>query len=220
MKEVYCISGLGADRRIFKHLTVEGVNFQFVDWIPPKPGDTIQSYAERLTAQLNDPKAFLLGVSFGGMMAIELSRILPISGVVLISSVKTHSELPLWMRTCGQCKIDRLLPEKRSITTIPGAKLLRPVQNYFLGAATEEEKRIANEYRDSVDPVYLKWSINQVLNWKNDWLPSNLYHIHGDRDHIFPIKKVKPTHVIHNAGHFMVFNRYEEINVILREIFR
>jgi pimeloyl-ACP methyl ester carboxylesterase len=142
---------------------------------------------------------------------------LPVKSVVLISSVKTNTELPFWMRSCGQLKIDSLLPEKKAITTVPGAKLLRPLQNYFLGASTEEEKRIANEYRDSVDPVYLKWSINHVLNWKNDWLPSNLYHIHGDKDHIFPIKNVKPTHVIRNAGHFMVFNKYEEINKILME---
>jgi pimeloyl-ACP methyl ester carboxylesterase len=218
MKEVYCISGLGADRRIFRNLSVDGVNFQFVDWIPPSQGDTMHSYAQRLSTQLKHPEASLIGVSFGGMMAIELARILPVSNVILISSIKDHTELPFWLRTCGQCKIDSLLPEKRSITTIPGAKLIRPLQNYFLGVSTEEEKRIANEYRDNVDPVYLKWSINKVLNWRNDWLPSNLYHIHGDRDHIFPIKKVKPTHIIPNAGHFMVFNRYEEINAVLREV--
>jgi pimeloyl-ACP methyl ester carboxylesterase len=218
MKQVYCISGLGADRRIFRYLEVEGVKFNFIDWIPPEHDDSMQSYAQRLSRQLPDPGAILLGVSFGGMMAIELSRILPVSGVVLISSIKTHMELPLWMRTCRQLKVDTLLPQKKPIASIPGVKLLRPVQNYFLGASTEEEKKIANEYRDNIDPVYLKWSINQILNWQNDWLPSNLYHIHGDRDHIFPIKKIKPTHTIHDAGHFMVFNRYKEINRILRAV--
>src|SRR5687768_45663 len=99
MKEVYCISGLGADRRIFKHLHVDRVNFNFIDWIPPKHGESMQSYARRLSRQLENTEAILLGVSFGGMMAIELSRIFPVSGVVLISSIKTHAELPFWMRS-------------------------------------------------------------------------------------------------------------------------
>lgn len=216
MKPIYCISGLGADERVFKKLNIQA-DLQFVQWVKPEPGETIQNYAHRLSSQIKDDNPIIIGLSFGGMMAIELSRILSISKVILISSVKSEKELPFWMRTCGQWKLDRALPD-RPLGSIPGSKAIRPIQNYFLGASTEEEKRIANEYRDNIDPQYLKWSINQVLNWKNDWLPSEMVHIHGNKDHIFPLKKVKPTHVINGGGHFMIMNHHKEISNILKEV--
>ena len=110
-----------------------------------------------------------------------------------------------------------MLPSK-PLHTIRPLKALRPVQNYFLGVESEEEKAIANQFRDSVDPIYLRWSINQVLNWQNKWQPQTIYQLHGEKDHIFPLKHVRPTHVVPNAGHFMVMNKCKEISEILNEI--
>ena len=217
MRHVYCISGLGADHRIFCKLKLEEAELHFIEWISPIPGENISSYADRLKTQITHENPVLVGVSFGGIMAIELARILKLDTVVLISSIKSFTELPRWMKFCGKYKIDRILP-KKPIREIPPLRLLRPVQNYFLGAKSKEEKKIANEYRDRVDPVYLKWSVNQVLNWQNDWYPVRTYHVHGDNDHIFPVRLVSPTHIIRNAGHFMVMNKCVEISAILNDI--
>jgi hypothetical protein len=56
------------------------------------------------------------------------------------------------------------------------------------------------------------------LNWKNEWRPESLFHIHGTRDKIFPYGLVHPTHTISAAGHFMVYQRPGEISAILNEI--
>jgi hypothetical protein len=120
------------------------------------------------------------------------------------------------MRSCGHYKFDRALPTK-GLAAYPALKLIRPIQNYFLGAHTQEEKKIANEYRDSIDPVYLRWAINQVLNWKNNWQPEKLVHLHGEKDHIFPVKKIKNAVVIPGGGHFMIMNRYKEISERIKE---
>ena len=217
MRHVYCISGLGADKRIFCKLEIQDSTFHFITWIQPQPGETIHDYAVRLSTQVEHENPVLLGVSFGGMMAIELAKIVPADKVILISSIKSFEELPAWMKICGKYKIDRMLPSK-PLHQIRPLRALRPMQNYFLGAESKEEKAIANQYRDHVDPVYLRWSINQVLNWQNNWKPSNTYHLHGAKDHIFPLKHVNPTHVVPNAGHFMVMNRCKEVSSILREI--
>lgn len=217
MQHVYCISGLGADERIFCKLRVPGSTFHFVRWIQPEHDESITTYAVRLSQQIEHERPVLMGVSFGGMMAIELAKILPVDKVVLISSIKSFTELPSWMRIFGRCKFDKFLPAK-PLHTIRPLKALRPVQNYFLGAESDEEKAIANHFRDHVDPLYLRWSIHQILNWKNDWMPERLYHVHGENDHIFPVRRVNATHVIPRAGHFMVMNKCAEISEILRSI--
>lgn len=217
MRHVYCISGLGADERIFCRLQVPDTTFHYVQWVQPLTNESISDYASRLCGQIRHDQPVLVGVSFGGMMAIEMAKMLSVDKVVLISSIKSFKELPLWMQVCGKYKFDKMLPSK-PLHSIRPLKMLRPFQNYFLGTESEEEKTIANHFRDTVDPLYLRWSINQVLNWRNDWQPQNFYHLHGEKDHIFPLKKVRPTHVVHNAGHFMIMNKCEEINQILQSI--
>jgi hypothetical protein len=218
MKTVYCISGLGADQRIFSGLQIPGVSLHFVEWLQPEPGEPLEAYARRMSQQIRNANPIILGVSFGGILAIEISKIISVEKLVLIASVKSHRELPGWMKAVGKLKLDRILPSNRPIQSIRPIRALRPIQNFFLGVQNDEEKRIANEYRDKVDPVYLKWSIQQVLHWKNDWNPENVYHIHGDRDKIFPLRNVHPTHVISHAGHFMVMNKCKEISEILNSI--
>src|SRR5688572_19391451 len=211
MKSIFCISGLGADERIFGKLQIPGAQLQFIKWVQPEENESIESYAKRLCNQIPIINPVLAGVSFGGMMAIEIAKLIPASKIILISSVKTCNEVPRWMRSCGQYKLDRALPSK-PLTAYPALKLIRPIQNYFLGAHTAEEKKIANEYRDSIDPIYLRWAINQVLNWKNNWQPENLIHLHGQKDHIFPVKKIKNAMIIPGGGHFMIMNRFTEIS--------
>ena len=217
MHHVYCLSGLGADERIFCKLKVPGSSFHYIKWVQPQDGESIVNYAGRLGKQIEHDNPILLGVSFGGMMAIEVAKLLHIQKVILISSVKSYAELPAWMKICGRYRFDRMLPS-RPLHSIRPLKVLRPIQNYFLGTESAEEKAIANHFRDNVDPAYLRWSINQVLNWKNEWQPETTYHLHGEKDHIFPLKHVKPTHVVPDAGHFMVMNKCSEISEILKNI--
>jgi hypothetical protein len=56
------------------------------------------------------------------------------------------------------------------------------------------------------------------LNWKNEWQPASLYHIHGNADKLFPIKKVSTGFVINNAGHLMLMNKSQEVSRFLAEI--
>src|SRR5688572_26783500 len=170
MRHVYCISGLGADERIFCKLQVPDTTFHYIRWVQPLPGESVGRYAERLCDQISHDRPVLLGVSFGGMMAIEMAKIFPVDKVVLISSIKSFRELPRWMKVCGRFKFDKVLPS-RPLHSIRPLRALRPVQNYFLGTESEEERAIANHFRDNVDPQYLRWSINQILNWRNEWQP-------------------------------------------------
>jgi pimeloyl-ACP methyl ester carboxylesterase len=211
MRRVYCISGLGADERIFQKLHVEGIQFNCLRWLDPLGKESIADYSKRMVSQLDEKEPLLMGVSFGGMMALEISKHVATHKVILLSSIKSREELPPWMKFSGQCGLNRFIPQRPW-------KWLGPIENHFLGTEGSEEEEIANSFREKVDPRYLRWAIDQVLNWKNHFRPPALYHVHGTHDKTFPIKRIKATHIIKGGGHFMVMNRAEEISRILQKI--
>ena len=109
--KIYAISGLGADERVFKFLKLNA-HIEVLHWIKPKRDESIQDYALRLSSKINtDEKFCLMGVSFGGLIAIEISKILNPELTILISSAKTESELPLIYKTFGKTKISKFLPK-------------------------------------------------------------------------------------------------------------
>src|SRR3979490_2478338 len=197
MKPIYCISGLGADRRIFSKLEVPGVRFIHLDWLTPFPGEAIEKYAARMMEQVDPEQPVLLGVSFGGMMAIEMAKLCSSPKVILVSSVKSHKELPNWMKLSGRLRLDNLIPSRPW-------KGFNPMENYFLGTESAEEAGIANAFSGSIDPRYLRWAIRQVLTWRHEWQPDQLWHIHGDKDRMFPLHRISSPQIIPGGGHFMV----------------
>jgi pimeloyl-ACP methyl ester carboxylesterase len=211
IKDIYCISGLGADQRIFSRITIPGVRLVHLPWLIPDPGETISNYALRMKAGINGDNPVLMGVSFGGMMALEIAKYYTAPTVILVSSVGQRRSLPRWMRACGWLRLNRLLPAR------PG-KGVGWLENYYLGVETAEDAELAKEFRGKTDPHYLHWAIGQILNWKNEWLPASFYHLHGSRDRIFPLRGIAATFVIPDSGHFMINNRAAEVNRLLEQI--
>lgn len=214
MQTVYCISGLGADHRIFARLNVPGVGFSPLEWLSPAHHEDIGDYARRMRIGIAGDRPVLLGVSFGGMMAIEMARNIPGATVIIVSSVATRSQLPWWMRLGGFLHIDRLSPAG----PIKRGAFLSRMEDHMLGVENEEEAVLCREFRSRVDPAYLNWAIGVILRWRNEWKPASFYHIHGGRDHIFPLHCVRPTFVIRDGGHFMIYNRAGQISGLLGAI--
>jgi esterase/lipase len=211
MKKIYCISGLGADERAFAKLHIRGYELVHLSWILPVQNETIEAYAKRMSESIMDENPVLMGLSFGGIMSIEIAKHIAAEKVILISSVKSSKEIPAWMKLAGRLKLNKLFPMRPN-------KLFEPIQNYNLGATTAEEKEMARTFRENVSPQYLDWAINQVLNWKNNWQPASLYHIHGNADRLFPIKKIHTNFVVDKAGHLMIMNKSREVNRYLEQI--
>src|SRR6185312_11284822 len=98
MKHIYVISGFGADERVFSKLDFGDNDVHFIQWQVPEKDETLASYAERLAKEIVYPNPILIGLSFGGMMAIEIAKLIPIEKVILISSIRDRYELPLLMK--------------------------------------------------------------------------------------------------------------------------
>jgi pimeloyl-ACP methyl ester carboxylesterase len=210
MQQLHCISGLGADERIFSKLTIPGAVLTPLQWILPQKEERIEDYAGRMAGQVHTDHPIFLGVSFGGMMALEMARLRPGAKVIIVSSVKTRKELPGWMKLSGRLGLNKLLPGNPP----RWARL----ENDFLGTETAEERVLVREFMKTADPVYLRWAIGQVINWRNEWLPSSLHHIHGSNDRTFPLKNIMATNIVPGGGHFMIMNRAKEVSTIIGSI--
>ncbi|MCB0490747.1 MAG: alpha/beta hydrolase, partial [Cyclobacteriaceae bacterium] len=92
--KLYCISGLGADHRIFANLQLNNVSVRHIHWEEPLPNHNLSDYAKTLLSQISDPEPILLGVSFGGLIAIEMTRWIKPLKIFLVSSIKTRNEMP------------------------------------------------------------------------------------------------------------------------------
>lgn len=213
MIPVYCISGLGADERVFSKLQLKGCDLYFIKWISPNKNESIESYALRLCEQIKEKEPVLIGVSFGGMMAVEIGKIISCSKIFIISSIKNRGELPLWMKLAGKFQLNKIIPFNRK------GNLFRSVEYYFLGPETSNEKSLMKEFRNRADKNYIFWAVDKILNWQNQIIPSNVIHLLGDRDKFFSVRKTKPNYIIRTGTHFMVYNRAEEVSAFIQTHF-
>jgi pimeloyl-ACP methyl ester carboxylesterase len=211
MKEtIYCISGLGADEKIFSNLHFKGYTLKHLPWLRPHKNEKIESYAGRMASSIEHSSPILLGVSFGGMIGIEIARQMELKKLILVSSIKSSAELPRWMKLAGRLKLNKILPN-RSLT------FTERIDNRRLGVSNEDEKQMARAYRKSADSVYIDWAIHQIINWNNDWQPPHIAHLHGDSDKIFPVKKITGARIIKGGTHMMIYNRSKEISQYISE---
>jgi pimeloyl-ACP methyl ester carboxylesterase len=209
-KELYIFSGLGADERVFQRLDFSEFSTTFVKWTVPQNKETIEHYATRLLDQITTTKPTLIGLSFGGLIAVEVAKQIDTEKVILIASAKTKKEIPFYYRFAGQLGLHKLLP----------ARLLKKsnfITNWFFGTSSTFDKHLLKQILIDTDPTFLKWAIDKVARWTNQNQTKNIFHIHGTSDKILPLSFVKCHSTIKNGGHLMTLNKADELNQILRQ---
>ncbi|WP_343558622.1 alpha/beta hydrolase [Sphingobacterium sp.] len=205
------MSGLGVDRRVFNKINFKGLKVTYLEWIAPISSESISCYARRLSTKITTESPVLIGLSFGGMVAMEIAKIIAVKRVILLASAKDDNELPKLYKLIGTLRLHRFIP-----TSI--LKSHHILSNYFFGVSSKEDKKLLKQILRDTDTKFLSWAINQIVNWKNKTFPNNLTHIHGSKDRIIPIRNVIPTFVIQGAGHFMTITHAKEIETLLQKI--
>lgn len=211
MNKIYIFSGLGVDQRVFDKIDFGNLDVEFIDWIEPLKSETLENYAKRISLSLNQTDPILIGLSFGGMIAVEISKILESKKIILIASAKTRNELPKIYQLAGRLKLNKLIPNSLF-------KKQNFITNWFFGLETIAEKQLLKRILKDTNPNFLSWAINEILNWKNEVSPKNSVHIHGNKDRIIPIQNLKADFIIENGGHFMTVNKAEEIERLIKQI--
>jgi len=209
-KELYIFSGLGADERVFQRIDFSGFSTTFIKWIVPHDRETIEDYTSRLLDQITTSKPTLMGLSFGGLIAVEVAKKIDTEKVILIASAKTKNEIPLYYRFAGQLGLHKLLPTRL-------LKNSNFISNWFFGTSSTYDKQLLKQILIDTDPAFFKWAIDKVVKWTNITQAKNIFHIHGTADKILPINFVNCNLRIINGGHLMTLNRADELNNILKQ---
>lgn len=209
MRDIYLLSGLGADKSAFNFIDLSGFNANHIEWVNPAENEQIENYAKRLSKQIQTDNPIVIGVSFGGIMAIEIAKLVKTEKIIVISSVKTKHEIPIYFRFMGYIKIHRLIP-------IRFFKQVNRLTYWFFGIKTKNEKELLMTIIKKTDTNFLRWAIDKIVNWQNTTRFPNLVHIHGTDDKIFPLKAA--DYKVYNGGHLMVINKGEELTALIRKI--
>lgn len=209
MQDVYLIPGLGADKRVFDFLDLAPYPCQYITWLDPQVGETIEHYANRLSEQIKSATPVLIGVSFGGLVAIEIAKQRSTQQVILISSARTNAEIPAYIRLLGRLNLHKVFPTRFLKSSIEPAY-------YFFGVSTPSDKELLRNIINDTDPRFLTWAIEKIVHWKNSVIPANTTLIHGSADRIFT--RSKGDYVIRKGGHFMIVNRAPEISTLLKQL--
>lgn len=210
MTNIYCISGLGADERIFKKLHIKGAKLIHLPWPEYDVYDEMGCYAQKIAALIKEDNPIILGISFGGMMAVEISKLVPVKQLFLISTAKTAAELtsPGWV-------VKKLLVSE----VLPGFVYKSPnkVMLSLFGAETDEEKDLLRAILKDSDGQFMRWAMRAIMLWQNAYVPQNATHIHGTGDNIILPANVEPDYWIEDGTHMMIYKRADEIAAIIEK---
>jgi pimeloyl-ACP methyl ester carboxylesterase len=195
LKKVVLFSGLGANERVFDYLDLGAAQTYIVRWIMPLPAESLPAYSSRIIAQIPFEKPVLLGVSFGGMVAVEVSKQICHEQVIIISSAPTYRQIPFYFRWPARLRIHHWLPGR---TGRPNRIIF-----FLLGIDRPEHQKLMSSILSETDPVFLKRAVNMILTWRNEDVPSSLISIHGKNDRLLP-KTSYPYSLLVSGGHLII----------------
>ncbi len=209
---MYLLSGLGADERLFRFLQLRHPNPIVIRWIKPFPNESLPAYSRRILAQItvDSEPPVLVGLSFGGMVAQEIAKLLPVKKVILLSSLADTSDLYWYYRLGGTLQLQKWLPFGLAKGwTGPGA--------WLFGAKTKEEKKIFEAIIRDTDIGFLRWALSAILRWRHKALPNEVVIIHGDKDKILPVPQYPEVYLFKGGEHLIVMSHAAEVSRIINQ---
>lgn len=204
---VYLMPGMAANPTIFEYIELPEDQFKihWLEWMIPENKESLESYAKRMIAKIEHDNIVLLGVSFGGILAQEMSKYLKLRQLFVVSSVKSKHELPKHMKLLKLTKAYKLLPTQ----LVSNIDLLA---KYAFGETVSKRVELYKKYLSVSDKRYLDWAIENVIEWEQDQPNKDAIYIHGDKDAIFPHSCVGNCIVVKGGTHIMVINKYKWFN--------
>jgi len=204
---IYLMPGMAASPLIFEYINLPDENFKvhWLEWIIPNANEEIKDYAKRMLVNVKHKDCVLIGVSFGGILVQEMSKLSSFKKIIIISSVKTRYELPKKMKIAVTTRAYKLLPTQLLSNVETLAK-------YAFGETITKRIELYKKYLSVNDKRYLDWAIKEMVCWNQENPLPGIVHVHGDKDFVFPIKNIQNCIVVKGGTHIMIINKYKWFN--------
>lgn len=206
---IYCFSGLGADQRVFQYLEIVAeYTLVPVAWIDPKPNESIEQYAARIAKNIKDQEPFgIMGLSFGGVIAQEVAKILHPAFTFIISTIEEKKQIPFMLKWTPNWMLDHA---PKQLFNPP-----KSIANYLFST---KQKALLAAILDDTDPAFVKWALKALKNWKAEGEFGPINAMCGDKDRLF--KPYGESVVVQGGGHLMVVDRAEEVSKVINDWLR
>ncbi len=207
------IPGLGADARVFGPQLRAFPDAIAPAWIEPARRESLASYAQRMAAGIDASSPLVLaGLSLGGMLALEMARHLPARRVVLIASCTHPSAVRRVMRAIEIA--GRLWP----LWSAEWIKSLAPPVMGRGGTVPPESRRVLIDMIRDTPADFIRWGGRAIFEWPGRADPGvPVAHIHGARDWVIPMKRVRPTRIVPGGSHVLNLSHPDEVTRFLKE---
>jgi pimeloyl-ACP methyl ester carboxylesterase len=205
--------GMAANPSIFENITLDKEIFEihWMSWQIPEKDESIQSYAKSMLNQIQHKNPVLIGVSFGGVLVQEISKLIDYKKLIIISSVKQSSEIPTHMQFARETGVYKFLP-------FGLLNYFTEIEKLPVGNLIRKRLQLYKQYLSVNDKQYLDWAVKEMVCWKQPEPVRDIIHIHGDKDKVFPIKHIKDFINIEGGTHIMILNRFKWFNENLPEL--
>lgn len=205
------LPGLGEDQRLFFHQKKAFPHSLAPPWLLPQQNELLPHYARRWAKRLKlKPNCFLVGVSFGGMVALEMAKWVRPRAVILVGSCLSPESIPPYFRMAGSLPYwPQLAKRLCRIFPIPSS--------YFLGAKKLSQRHLVlRMFLESPDG-FVQWTMEAIRNWEGfKGKGIRVRHIHGERDHLIPAGRVQADQVVRGGGHLINLTHPHEVNRFIR----
>ncbi len=204
---IYLMPGMAASPRIFENFSLPKNKYQlhYLEWEIPTIDESLQQYSKRIIKKIIHEKPVLLGVSFGGILVQEISKIIELRKLFVVSSIKSQEELPNRLKYLKFGNLYKHLPTGL-------VKNVDWLYNLSLGETISTRVNLYKKYLSVDDPTYLDWAIREMIFWDQERPLSDAIYIHGDKDLIFPHSCEGNCIVVEGGTHIMVVNRFRWFN--------
>lgn len=206
VKPIYFVPGMATDKKIFERIRLSKSKYEvhIIEWLPPEEGEPLTEYVERMAKFVVHDQPVLVGVSFGGVIVQEMKKIMAVDKTIIISSVKSRQEFPLYMRFGSVTKLYKLL-------TLSGILSIEDLGRLGWSKTMRKRLRKMQPYLNVRDQPYLTWAIKNMLEWSREEEDAEVYHIHGTKDEVFPIKHIQNCKKIDKGTHAMILDKTPSI---------
>ncbi|MEO1261807.1 MAG: alpha/beta hydrolase [Bacteroidota bacterium] len=211
-KIIYLIPGQGSDERLFKNISINHYETRAIKYEIPEKGATMATYAQQLSAQIDTSLSYsLIGVSLGGMLAMEMAKQLNPDEVILIASAKNRNEIPRLYKFFRKFPLHLLFGGNfYKFWTLALQPLYEPMP--------KEDQRMWRDMMKQKNPKFMRRAVRCIIEWENeDSAGENVLHIHGTKDKTLPIKNIEEPVIVEDGTHVMTLTKGEEISAIINQ---
>ena len=204
------LPGMNGDPRVFAKQVAAFPNLIVPRWIPPLGDEEpLADYAQRLAAKIDPGRPCLIGgVSFGGIVALEVAKHLQARGCVLIASCRGIEGLPPAIRLV------------RPVTALVPSSLIARVARWGQASAASIEPAHVREFAKLMprDQAFRRWAVQVLLKWQPELPDCPLHQIHGERDSTFNAGNCGADCIVPEAGHLLTLTHADMVNEYLQGV--